>query len=318
MTPLIDRFVSANGLRHHLVEHPGGTRGDVVLLHGYLDLARSFEEVIGSLGAAGYRVIAPDFRGHGDTDRVPPGAYYHAMDYVADLDALLDALALDRPHLVAHSMGGTVATRYAGARPARVATLALIEGVGPPAMPADVTPDRTTGWLDGLKKARGRAPRTMRSLDEAVARMRISHPSVPAETLRRMAARATRATDDGALVFRFDPLHMTTSPMRYDAEAFEAFVARITCPVLMVDGGSLAHFPELAARAATYPGARFTSVPEAGHMIHWMAPDALAAALLAFLDEHPPAAYAAIRLRALACRRPCACPRRTATRSPWW
>ncbi|MDO9017103.1 MAG: alpha/beta hydrolase [Deltaproteobacteria bacterium] len=289
MTALVDRRVAANGLQHHLVEHPGGGRGDVVLLHGYLDLARSFEEVIAGLGAAGYRVIAPDFRGHGDTDRVPPGAYYHAMDYVADLDALLDALALDRPHLVAHSMGGTVATRYAGARPARVASLALIEGVGPPAMPAEVTPDRTALWLDGLKRARGRATRPMRSLDEVVARMRVSHPSVPLDTLRTMAARATRETDDGGLLFRFDPLHMTISPMRYDAEAFEAFVPRITAPVLMVDGGSLAHFPELAERAARYPGARFVSVPDAGHMIHWTAPDALVAALLAFLDEQPPA-----------------------------
>lgn len=289
MSALVDRFVEANGLRHHLVEHPAGERGVVVLLHGYLDLARSFEEVIGALGAGGYRVIAPDFRGHGDTDRAPAGSYYHAMDYVADLDALLDALGLARVLVVAHSMGGTVATRFAGARPERVERLALIEGVGPPSMPAEVTPDRTTAWLDGWKRARGRAPRTMRSLDEVVARMRVSHPSVPLDVLREMGARATRATDDGALVFRFDPLHMTTSPMRYDAEAFEAFVARIACPVLMVDGGSLGAYPELAARAATYPNARFVEVPGAGHMVHWTEPAALSARLLAFLDEGAPA-----------------------------
>lgn len=289
MSALVDRFVAANGLRHHLVEHPGGARGTVVLLHGYLDLAVSFAEVIAAVGAAGYRVIAPDFRGHGDTDRAPPGAYYHAMDYVADLDALLDTLALGRVHVVAHSMGGTVATRYAGARPGRVASLALIEGVGPPSMPADVTPDRTVAWLDGLKRLRDRAPRAMGSLDEAVARMRVSHPSVPAETLRTMAARATRPLDGGGLVFRFDPLHMTTSPMRYDAEAFEAFMARIACPVLTVDGGSLALYPELAERAARYPGVRSASVPGAGHMIHWTAPAALVDALLGFLDGHAPA-----------------------------
>jgi pimeloyl-ACP methyl ester carboxylesterase len=282
VTALVDRVVAANGLGHHVIEHPGAGRGTVVLLHGYLDLARSFEEVIVRLGDAGYRVIAPDFRGHGDTDRVPPGAYYHAMDYVADLDALLDALALDRVHLVAHSMGGTVATRYAGARPARVASLALIEGVGPPSMPAEVTPDRTALWLDGIKKARGRAPRALGSLDEAVARMRVSHPAVPVEVLRVMAARATRAADAG-LVFRFDPLHMTTSPMRYDAEAFEAFVARVACPVLMVDGGSLAGYPELAGRAGRYPGARFVAIPDAGHMVHWTRPAELAAAVLGFL-----------------------------------
>ena len=290
MTTLIDRFVLANGLQHHVIEHPAGERGTVVLLHGYLDLARSFTEVITALGSAGYRVFAPDFRGHGDTARVPPGGYYHAMDYVADLDDLLDALDLDRVHLVAHSMGGTVATRYAGVRPERVTTLALIEGVGPPAMPADVTPDRTLGWLNALKKARTRVPHPIRSLDEVVARMRMSHPAVPLETLRIMASRATCKADDGGLVFRFDPMHMTLSPMRYDAEAFEAFVARITCPVLMIDGGSLADFPELAERARSYPGVRFAKIPGAGHMAHWTAPDALSAALRGFLDANTQAA----------------------------
>ena len=66
-------------------------------------------------------------------------------------------------------------------------------------MPADVTPDRTAAWLDGLKRARARAPRTMRSLDEVVARMRVSHPSVSLETLRVMAARATRVVDEGSV-----------------------------------------------------------------------------------------------------------------------
>lgn len=287
MTPLADRFVAANGIRQHLVEHPGGGRGTVVLLHGYLDLARSFEEVIVPLGEAGYRVIAPDFRGHGETDPTPVGSYYYAMDYVADLDALLDALALERVHLVAHSMGGTVATRYAGTRPARVASLALIEGVGPPSMPADVSPDRTIAWLDGVKKVRSRPQRVLRSLDEVVARMRTSHPSVPLEILRVMAERATAPTADGGRVFRFDPLHMTTSPLRYDAEAFEAYVARITCPVLTIDGGDVGAWPELADRAARYPNVRPVSIPGAGHMIHWTAPASLVASLLAFLGDQP-------------------------------
>lgn len=285
MTPLVDRFVVANGIRQHLVEHPGAGRGTVVLLHGYLDLARSFDEVIAPLGEAGYRVIAPDFRGHGETDPTPVGSYYHAMDYVADLDGLLDALVLDRVHIVAHSMGGTVATRYAGTRPARVASLALIEGVGPPSMPADVSPDRTLAWLDGVKKVRARPARVLRSLDEVVARMRTSHPSVPPEILRVMAERATAPTADGGRAFRFDPLHMTTSPQRYDAEAFEAYVARITCNVLSIDGGDLTAWPELADRATRYPNVRSVSIPGAGHMIHWTAPAALVTALLAFLAD---------------------------------
>lgn len=286
MSELVDRFLVANGLRQHVIEHPGAGRGDIVLLHGYLDLARSFEEVIRALGGAGYRVIAPDFRGHGETDPTPVGSYYYAMDYVADLDELIDALGLDRFHVVAHSMGGTVATRFAGTRPSRVRSLALLEGVGPPAMPADVSPDRTLAWLDGVKKVRSRPQRVMPSLDDVVARMRLSHPSVPLDVLRVMAARATKPVDAG-LAFRFDPLHMTTSPLRYDAEAFEAYVARVACPVLTVDGGDLAAWPELTERATRYPDARAAHLPGAGHMMHWTQPAALAATLREFLDAQP-------------------------------
>lgn len=280
-----DRDVVANGLRHHLLETDGEAGREVLLLHGYLDLARSFVEVIEALAAQGYRVIAPDFRGHGDTDRTPPGSYYHYMDYVADLDALFEVLGLARAHVVAHSMGGGVATRFAGARPERVRSLCLLEGVGPPAMPADVAPDRTTAWLDGLAKLRRRGPRPMATIDDVMARMRVSHPALDVETLRHVATISTRALPEGGYVFRFDPLHQTTSPMRYDAEAVDAFLPRITCPVMHIDGGEITAWPDLAARATRYPNARFVTLEGAGHMMHWTRPAETSAAVLAFLAD---------------------------------
>lgn len=285
MSALRDRDVVANGLRHHLLETDGEAGREVILLHGYLDLARSFHRVIEPLAAQGYRVIAPDFRGHGDSDRAPAGAYYHYMDYVADLDALFEALGLDRAHVVAHSMGGGVATRFAGARPERVRSLCLLEGVGPPAMPADVAPDRTTSWLNSLAKLRARGPRAMASLDEAVARMRVSHPAVDLETLRHVASLSVRELPEGGYVFRFDPLHQSISPMRFDAEAAEAFIARVACPVLHVDGGSLDAWPELAERARRYPNASFAAVEGAGHMLHWTRPDETASVIADFLSR---------------------------------
>ncbi len=282
---LVDLAVRANGLTHHVIEHAGAGRAPVLLLHGYLDLARSFEEVIARLGAAGHRVIAPDFRGHGDTDRAPDGSYYHFPDYLADVASLLDACSLARPHVVAHSMGGSVGTMLAAVRPSRVRSLALIEGLGPPAMPAEVTPDRTALWLEGVAKVRSRGPRRVATLDEAVARMRVSNPDVPEAILRRMAPRALRETSDGHWVFRFDPMHQTTSPSRFDAEGFEAFIDRIECPVLHVWGRSPEGFELYAKRAELYPNARRVIFEDAGHMIHWTRPDPLSDALLSFFDE---------------------------------
>lgn len=282
MTDLRDLTVTANGLRHHLVEHPGGAREPVLLLHGYLDLARTFERVIEGLGARGHRVLALDFRGHGDTERCPAGSYYHFADYLADALGVLDALGVARAHVVAHSMGATVATMLAGAVPARVRSLSLLDGVGPPAMPEDVAPDRTARWLETAAKVRARGPRRMATLDDAYARMRMSHPEMPEATLRAMVAPSVRAVE-GGWEFRFDPLHQTTSPGRFDAAAFEAYIDRVACPVLLLTGSELAGFEELAKRAERYRGAQRRHIDGAGHMMHWTAPDTLAAHVGDFL-----------------------------------
>ena len=282
LPPLRDLTVRANGLSHHLVACDGA-RGPVLLLHGYLDVAHSFDRVIAGLGAAGYAVYAPDFRGHGDSDRVPEGAYYHFADYVADVVGILDALSLPTAHVVAHSMGATVATMLAGVLPERVRSLSLLDGVGPPAMPADIAPDRTARWLEGLAKQRGRAPRRMATFDDVVRRLKVSHPELDEALLRAVAPAQVRTVEDG-YVFRFDPLHQTMSPGRFDGEAYEAYVARVRCPVLQVWGSELAGFAELAERAARYPEARRVHLDGAGHMMHWTQPEALAAALRGFLD----------------------------------
>ncbi len=281
----------ANGLSHHITEAPGpagGPRGTVVLLHGYLDEARSFTHLLQSLGGSGYRCLAPDLRGHGRSDWAPPGSYYHFPDYLADLDALVRSLALGPVHLVAHSMGGSVATRWAAVRPEGVRSLSLLEGVGPPSMPAEVAVDRTLAWLEALARRASRPSRSMADLDEALRRLRVSHASVDEAVLRAVAAYATQPAEEGGLRFRFDRLHQTISPGRHDAEAFEHFIDRLTCPVLLVDGGDTSLWPDYEARTGRFKAPGRVSLPGAGHMMHWTQPEALSGCVRAFLDGLPP------------------------------
>lgn len=125
--------VTAGGVRFHvqrLVPRHGPRRPahPVVFIHGLgMDNLSSFYYTLANpMAHAGAEVILYDLRGHGLSERPPTG--YRVADSVADLAALLDALAVDGPvHLVGNSYGGTVALSFAVAYPSRVASLVLIE-----------------------------------------------------------------------------------------------------------------------------------------------------------------------------------------------
>ncbi len=123
----IERSVTAGGLRLHYREYPGaGTpEGTVVLLHGLASSSQIWGAVAPRL-AERARVLAPDLRGHGRSDK--PDSGYDFASIVADLDGLLDAAGVERPVLVGHSWGAHVALEYAAAHPERSAGLVLVDG----------------------------------------------------------------------------------------------------------------------------------------------------------------------------------------------
>ena len=150
------------GLTYHVLEWPHPTsETTVVLVHGFLDFAWGWRWVAQEL-ARSFHVVAPDLRGHGDTDWIGAGGYYYFFDYLADLDALLPRLCRGNLILVGHSMGGSVASYWAGVRagdPRRPqpAALALLEGLGPPEIAeegAHAMPARVGRWIDQWQRAR--------------------------------------------------------------------------------------------------------------------------------------------------------------------
>jgi hypothetical protein len=283
----------ANGLHHEVLRWPAEPTGDappkpfpVLLLHGFMDAACSFEASATALSHAGYTVYAPDLRGFGDSDRVPAGGYYHFPDYVADVAGLVELLSPDAPVLlVGHSMGGTVATLFAGACPERVAKLALLEGLGPPVVPPDLAPLRMRRWLTDLDKLRARGDERPMSFEQAVARLKSNHARLP-DALLAERARPLLREREGGLVWAFDPLHRTTSPSGFAIEAHRAFAAAVTCPVLYVSGGSLGYRSgDEDERLAAFARIDRFDLPDAGHMMHWTEPTALAARLLTFFSD---------------------------------
>lgn len=289
MTPNIEPRelnLEANGLTHHVLEWDWAS-GDttVVLLHGFLDLAWSFEHVALKL-APHYHVVAPDFRGHGDTEWVGHGGYYYFPDYTADLARLLPALSRKRVYLVGHSMGGVVATQYTGTFPERIQKLALLEGTGPPASKVEDAPERMRRHIHSVDEVRAKSIRALPSLTAATDRLRQIYPNLDPAWAARLAEKATRPATDGpkdGRVWKHDPLHRTRSPLIFYWPLMEAFVRRIACPVLLVDAAeSKLAFLHDRARQALYPNAQLRTLSGAGHMMQLDQPEALADMLLAF------------------------------------
>jgi pimeloyl-ACP methyl ester carboxylesterase len=286
--PVSRRIPLATGLTCHALEWDAPSRPrehTVILIHGFLDTAWSWVPAVRAGLAERYHVVAPEMRGHGDSDRVGAGGYYHFLDYVADLHEIVGAVGRSRVSLVGHSMGGTIAGYYAGAYPDAVHELALLEGLGPPE-PSTPMPERIRAWLAGCRRVRGRAPTAYASIDEAAARLRSRDPLMGEELARELAERSTIRNEDGTRSFKHDPLHLTAGPYPFQVELARQLWRAITCPVLLVDGG--ASTLRLAAddrerRVENFRDAREAVLPGAGHMMQRHRPGPLAELLLEFL-----------------------------------
>jgi pimeloyl-ACP methyl ester carboxylesterase len=272
------------GLRYHVLEWgESSSELSFVLVHGFTDLAYGWAGVAERL-AERHHVVAPDLRGHGDSEWIGAGGYYHFLDYVADLDDVIRRWARPRVVLVGHSMGGSIAGYYAGVRPERLVGLVLVEGLGPPDMAGTDGPVRTAAWIDAWRGARDRV-KVMPTLDEAVKRLR-RHDELLAEPLARELATHGTLAVDGGYTWKHDPLHGTMGPYPYRLDTAKRYWERVRCPVLCIDGGeSKLNLPEAerAARRACFASCRHLVIANAGHAVQRHQPAALADAILGML-----------------------------------
>ncbi len=287
------RFVGVRGLRYHLTtwgeRRPGGPP-PLVMMHGWMDVGASFQFVVDVL-ASEREVFAPDWRGFGRTEAPAATDAYWFPDYLGDLDALLDEISPDAPvDLVGHSMGGNVVMAYAGLRPQRVRRLVSLEGFGLPDMPADEAPARLVRWLDELK-VQPRL-RDVASADEVAAWLGKVHPRLPADKSAWLAAQWSAPDGRGRWRLRADAAHKRINPVPYRVAEAVALWRAISAPLLFVQGDHddlERHWAgrytaaEFERRLAVVAKVSWLRLRDAGHMLHQEQPEALAAALEAFL-----------------------------------
>jgi pimeloyl-ACP methyl ester carboxylesterase len=289
MPPPEHRTVDSQGLPIHYLEWPGRGHEPLVLVHGFLDMAHSWNAFVEALVATGIEpwMIAPDCRGHGDSGWVGAGGYYHFPDYVFDLDCVIRAAGAERCVLVGHSMGGTICWLYAGAFPERVSQLVLIEGIGPPPTTFSDAPPRMATWITEVRQRGRNHFRQYTSVEAGARQLQQTNPRLTAEAALDLARAGMKQQPSGKWVWEFDPLHRTNAPQPfYTAQALE-FFRRIQCPVLIVEGAH-SHQQRRADKQQRYDAIeqrRQVVIDNAGHMVHQDNPQALAAAVAAFFQH---------------------------------
>jgi pimeloyl-ACP methyl ester carboxylesterase len=290
--PVSRRVSLSTGLRYHFLEWGGDDQQidhTVVLVHGFLDLSWTWEAVVAAGLAGKYHVVAPDLRGHGDSDRVGPGGYYHFMDYLADLEDFIAKVGRGRVSLVGHSMGGSVSAYFTGVYPQRISKLALLEGLGPPDNDWSGWPDRLSAWISAWKRQSERgSSKRYATIEEAAARLRATDPKLGPELALRLAEVSTVRTPDGRFQFKHDPLHLTPAPSLFMVDGATTLWRRIACETLLIDGqdSEFRYSPEDATRRrAAIPNARHVELAEAGHMMQRHQPALLAQILDEFLAD---------------------------------
>ncbi len=288
MSEARDKFIDVLGLGIHYLEWGEPAGEPLVLIHGFLDQASSWRPFVRSLQKKTGQdiwIVAPDCRGHGDSDWVGRGGYYHFPDYVFDLDCIIHALGVERFNLIGHSMGGTISLLYAGAFPQKIRQLVLVEGIGPLGMNFSDAPPRMEKWITELHDRGRNHFRQYTSAEAGAKQLQQTNPRLSRAQALDLAHSGMKQTPAGKWVWKFDPLHRTAAPQPfYSAQAIE-FLRRIQCPVLIVDGKQSRHTqrPDKQQRLELVRDKQFAEIDDAGHMVHQDNPGGLGDVILQFL-----------------------------------
>ncbi len=276
-------------LRLHYVDWGNEEKPALLLIHGGRDHCRNWDWVADAL-RDDYHIVAPDLRGHGDSQWVY-GSGYAMIDYVYDIAQLVTQKHLEPVTIVGHSLGGSVSLGYAGVYPDKVAKVVAIEGLGPrreqvAEMGGKPAPQRMQEWITQTHGFAGRVPRSYPTVEDAVERMHEANAHLTEEQARHLTIHGTNQNEDGTYSWKFDNYVRTFSPVGVPFKEQYNMYSRITCPTLLVRGTeSWASDPQSDGRASHFKDARVASIENAGHWVHHDQLDEFMALTRAFLAE---------------------------------
>ena len=260
-------------LRLHYVDWGNPDGPPMLLIHGGRDHCRNWDWVAEHF-AKDYHIIAPDLRGHGDSQWEASGNYTQ-ISYVYDIAQLLQQKNMHDVTVIGHSLGGAIALMYTALFPERVKKLVAIEGMGPsPSLAAKQAKismnDRVRSWVDDMRKLSGRLPRRYDTLDDAFKRMRDENPHLSEEQARHLTLHGANQNEDGTYSWKFDNYVRVFSMSGLPNEEVKKMYGEISCPTLLMRGEeSWASDPVADGRTQCFNcPIEYQSFANAGHWVH--------------------------------------------------
>ena len=276
VVPRGERILTVRGVKYAVSEWGEVDAPLIVYLHGWADAGSTFQFVVDQF-AGPWRVVAPDWRGFGRS--ACDSRSYWFPDYLADLHALLEIYSPLQPlRLIGHSMGGNVASLYAGAMPERVRSLVNVEGFGLKDSNPAAAPQHYRDWLE----AEAGEPEFLRytDFDDLALRIQKRSPGMSASAANFVAREWATREADGHIRLRADPRHKLPNPVLYRRAEAEACWRATTADVMLVSGARSSFADRYSGSADDlYPHAARRVIPDAGHMLHFETPAPLAAAV---------------------------------------
>lgn len=273
-----DYTLKVSGLSFHVAEWGDANASPIIMLHGIRGYAETFARLAAAL-QPGWRVIAFDQRGRGDSDW-DPGWNYYVDAYVADLEAITARLELERFDLLGHSLGGINAIVFAARHPRRVRRL-VIEDAGPGAFEVSAGATRIQQELQTT-------PERFASWDEAAAFMRALRPTVSEAARQERLASMLKPAAEGGFIWRYDHAGIAATRLNPDPARIvdlQPHVRAIACDTLVVRGGRSDYLqPDMVQHMCDLnPRIRAVEIADAGHYVHDDQPVRFAEAVRGFL-----------------------------------
>ena len=259
-------------LRLHYVDWGNEKAPPLLLIHGGRDHCRNWDWVAEEM-RTDYHVIAPDLRGHGDSQWMVGGTYSQA-EFTYDIAQLIHQMDLAPLTIIGHSMGSGIGLRYAGIYPDNVEKYIGIEGIsgGPlKAQQRAAKPphERFAEWIDETRGIAARVPHRYASFEEALERMQDANKHLRADQARHLTMHGIDQNEDGTYSWKFDNYVRAYTPFGINQAETQSLWKRITCPALLIRGGdSWAKDPYELGIPDHFKNAESVTVEGAGHWVH--------------------------------------------------